>query len=183
MKSIYDDTLTPQEEHWHFWRQELDWANSTFNEYLYDKKEAKRFDTQNKKILADMYWQESQWCYNWYNKRIQLAEKQAQLSGLVKSLDYKKVIKKPNYISHKLPESAYKNKLTESEQHLHIAHIQRHWASDAMRDANYNKNQAKLFKSKGKLILAQMYQTEYEWCIFWYNRRIRIVEKHEKQVK
>jgi hypothetical protein len=186
MRSIYDDDLTIPEQYWHFAKQEREWAGSAFRDISYNKKEAKRFDTEGKKILAAMHWQEAEWCNSWYARRLLLAEKQEQLGGFSKISAVKEKIKElytGRYISRFTKSLHVWKKMSAADQHRHVAELQREWAANALRDANYNKKQSELFKSKKKFILAKMYQQEYEWSIFWYNRRIRIAEKNERLIK
>jgi len=79
--------------------------------------------------------------------------------------------------------SIYDKKLTTKEQHQKIATQEKMWAASALRDAKYNLKQARTFETQGKHVLAEMYMQEYRWCIFWYNRRMKVAMQHEAMAR
>ncbi|MDD2246348.1 MAG: hypothetical protein PHC39_04620 [Proteiniphilum sp.] len=64
------------------------------------------------------------------------------------------------------------------DQHRHIATLQKRWGTDARKDYYYNLNRAKIEEQKGNTILASAYLQEARWDLFWYHRRMGIVNRN-----
>ena len=57
-------------------------------------------------------------------------------------------------------------------QHLHNATLQRQWAADAFRDAQYNQNRAAEERAKGNNVIAREYMQEAGFDKWWGARRV-----------
>jgi hypothetical protein len=67
------------------------------------------------------------------------------------------------------------------DQHKRVAKTERAWATEALKDAQYNKQQAKRDLSMGNIVLAHMHQREAGWDTMWMNRRLRIARAEQKK--
>ena len=70
-----------------------------------------------------------------------------------------------------------------AKQHAHIAALQSRWRADAMRDARYNLNRAKIERARGNYVLARGYVKEYKWDLLWGARRGRIVKNETREAR